>query len=422
MQNSLFSNLVSQVVAIVVVANLAFAAPPASAPVSDAEPQPTGLIGESWLVHLGRSFDETSMGKTGRLGPPETAGDDLMRQLTSSPRQFVNDNKTLILHGSDLYRMNCRGCHGENGVGAPPEINSVINPVRATSAALVRERLKAAGADMSWADAVKLAQQSRAMLLDRLHHGGHDMPAFPHLSDAEVNALIAYLRQLTGVPGAENEQLTMREQRLRVGEQIAKSTCHICHSAEGPNPSAVELYQGAIPPLSTLPLRVNRNEFVRKVTQGAPVLMGGPPQLLRGRMPVFYYLSEEEAADVYLYLTTYPPRSSATPEEAAASAEPSGGPEPSEISSQQVSMPQPAAAQFGHAVATDSVQTQTMLADEQVMVLAFLLGLLASMVLCLGFCFTVRELRRLSGEHRSKPREETRCVPHAIGLGPELAQ
>jgi hypothetical protein len=31
---------------------------------------PTSVSGQSWLTHLGRSFDETSMGKTGRLGPP----------------------------------------------------------------------------------------------------------------------------------------------------------------------------------------------------------------------------------------------------------------------------------------------------------------------------------------------------------------
>ena len=30
----------------------------------------TSVAGESWLMHLGRSFDDTSMGKTERLGPP----------------------------------------------------------------------------------------------------------------------------------------------------------------------------------------------------------------------------------------------------------------------------------------------------------------------------------------------------------------
>jgi hypothetical protein len=64
---------------------------------------------------------------------------------------------------------------------------------------------------------------------------------------------------------------------------------------------------GAIPPLSSLIRRKTEAEFVVKVTQGAPVLMGSPPMLCRGRMPVLYYLSEHEAADVYLYLTLYPP-------------------------------------------------------------------------------------------------------------------
>jgi hypothetical protein len=41
--------------------------------------------------------------------------------------------------------------------------------------------------------------------------------------------------------------------------------------------------------------------------------MGTPAMLYRGRMPVFYYLSEEEVADVYLYLTMYPPSESVTP-------------------------------------------------------------------------------------------------------------
>jgi hypothetical protein len=35
--------------------------------------------------------------------------------------------------------------------------------------------------------------------------------------------------------------------------------------------------------------------------------MGNPPQPYRGRMPVFRYFSQEEAADIYLYLTVYTP-------------------------------------------------------------------------------------------------------------------
>ncbi len=271
----------------------------------------SAVSGESWLAHLNRSFNETSMGKTGRLGPPapqpgETASPwqpDLAPNVASH---------TLTLHGSDLYRLNCQGCHGESGQGAPPEINSVINPVRATSVALVMERMKTTGMDISRADAAKLAQQSNSALLHRLHNGGENMPPFPHLNEAEIRSLFAYLKQLAGVPGAEGEQIAVQESPIRVGEHIVKSTCHTCHSAAGPDPDAQQLWDGAIPPLSVLTTRKSRPEFIRKVTHGAPILMGAQPTLYRGRMPVFYYLSEDEAADVYLYLTLYPPSDSAS--------------------------------------------------------------------------------------------------------------
>jgi mono/diheme cytochrome c family protein len=272
----------------------------------------SAVSGESWLAHLNRSFNETSMGKTGRLGPPAPQpGETASPWHPDLPSSVAS--QTLTLHGSDLYRLNCQGCHGESGQGAPPEINSVINPVRATSVALVMERMKISGMDISRADAVKLAQESNSALLLRLHNGGENMPPFPHLNEAEIRSLFAYLKQLAGVPGAEGEQLAVQESPIRVGEHIVKSTCHTCHSAAGPDPSAQQLWDGAIPPLSVLTTRKSRSEFIRKVTHGAPTLMGAQPMLYRGRMPVFYYLSEDEAADVYLYLTRYPPSDSASP-------------------------------------------------------------------------------------------------------------
>jgi mono/diheme cytochrome c family protein len=266
----------------------------------------TRVAGESWLNHLHRNFEETSMGKTGRLGPPSSMegeeNPDWQRQLS------VDSTRTTVtLRGADLYRLNCWGCHGESGLGAPPEINSVINPTRATSTQLVMERMKNLGMDMSRADATQLASQSKVALLQRLHKGGTDMPPFPHLSEPEVRAIVSYLKQLAGVPGAENQQATVEESRLRVGEHVVKSTCHICHSAAGPNPNAEQLFHGSIPPLSTLTTRTSLPEFERKVRSGAPITMGTPPSPFRGRMPVFYYLDKDEVADAYLYLRLYPP-------------------------------------------------------------------------------------------------------------------
>ena len=266
----------------------------------------TTVGGESLLRHLHKSLSDTSMGKTWEYGPaPSTPGDEAPQwQLNLSP---VFNTQMATLRGSDLYRMNCQGCHGESGFGVPPEINSVINPVRATSVEVIMARAKKTGQDLSRQDATVLASQARTSLLQRLHNGGQEMPRFPHLNETEIRSIAAYLEQLSDVPGAARKQVSVRESSIRVGEHIVKSTCHVCHSATGPNPDPEEILFGTVPPLSTLTMRTNLSEFVRKVVSGAPIVMGNPALPYRGRMPVFRYLSQDEAADVYLYLTLYPP-------------------------------------------------------------------------------------------------------------------
>jgi mono/diheme cytochrome c family protein len=152
-----------------------------------------------------------------------------------------------------------------------------------------------------------MANESRIILLQRLHKGGESMPP-PSLSEPEIRSLIAYLEQLSDVPGAEKNQISVKVSSYRVGEHIVKSTCHVCHSATGPNPDPQQIMEGAIPPLSSLTTRTSLPGFVRKVTSGATIIMGTPPTPYRGRMPVFLYLSEDEAADAYMYLAVYPPQ------------------------------------------------------------------------------------------------------------------
>jgi mono/diheme cytochrome c family protein len=270
----------------------------------------TPVTGESWLSHLHRALENTSMGKTVRLGPPTIVPTHAMAEQNAARLQnvvFEAAKPSLIVQGADLYRLNCQGCHGEFGLGAPPEINSVIEPTRATSASLIMARMKQRGLDTSWSQASEMANQAKGSLLDRLHKGGTDMPPFPHLSEPDVRAIFSYLRQLAGIPGAERQQVHVEESPLRVGEHIVKSTCHTCHNAAGVNPSPNELMQGVIPPLSTLTTRVTVQEFERKVRHGAPIMMGTPVLPYRGRMPVFDYLSESEVADAYLYLKLFPP-------------------------------------------------------------------------------------------------------------------
>jgi mono/diheme cytochrome c family protein len=267
----------------------------------------TPVQGESWLSHLHRKFSDTSMGKTWHVGPAAPVpGQDSAAWQEKLSQGFAA--RSMTLHGSDIYRLNCRGCHTGSGHGAPPEINSVIDPVRSTSVDIIMERMKKAGMDMSRANAAVLAKQANTAILDRFHKGGQDMPPFPQLSETEVRSLIAYLRLLAGVPGAEHQQIASTESPSQIGEQIAKSTCHICHDAAGPNPNPQQILEGAIPPLSTLTTRTSLPDFVRKVTFGNPISMGAPSELFRGRMPVFDYLTEDEVANAYLYLTLYPPQ------------------------------------------------------------------------------------------------------------------
>jgi len=363
----------------------------------------TVVAGESWLSHLNRPFNETSMGKTGRLGPPPAVPgaetDRWQPGLSSSVTP-----QTVTLHGADLYRLNCQGCHGESGQGAPPEINSVINPVRATSVALIMERMRTVGIDISRADAVQLAKQSNTALLQRLHNGGQDMPPFPHLNDAEVRSLFAYLNQLAGVPGAEREQLAVKESPIRVGEHIVKSTCHTCHSATGPDPSPQQLLDGAVPPLSVLTTRKSRPEFIQKVTHGTPILMGAQPMLYRGRMPVFYYLSEEEAANVYLYLTQYPPSESPSPDTTIALSQraPAGsaGTPPMQKAQSASFVPDNKVMEVRPPSRGSGLQTVVLLTG----VAAFVVLLLAG-----GLGFTMREFQRLSaGRQVRSPAVKTR--------------
>src|SRR5512140_2566185 len=91
----------------------------------------TAVQGESWLDHLGRRFGDTSMGKSsGVYGPAAPSPSDYSQ---AHPQLSVSENFTAQptkLYGKDLFRMKCQACHGPEGKGAPPEINSVIDPVR----------------------------------------------------------------------------------------------------------------------------------------------------------------------------------------------------------------------------------------------------------------------------------------------------
>ncbi len=265
-------------------------------------PVVTAVSGPSVLRGLGLTPQQSPMGWTGYLGPsPDAAVPQLVMTTASAvPNSFV-------VGGADLYRFNCQACHRADGRGTGAAIPSLIDPIRSMSADIMRQRMVDKGHPVSAAFARELAAGSREDVLDRLRNGGERMPAFAHLSGAEIRALLAYVEWLAGVPGAGGGQMRLVEPASRVGEQVVKGTCHICHDATGPWPDRRALLEGAMPSLASVAGQRNLHDVVTKVRVGKPVIMGNPDLMYRGRMPVFDYLSDREVAAGYAYLNAYPP-------------------------------------------------------------------------------------------------------------------
>lgn len=290
--------------------------------------RPAGLVtavqGPGWLKHLGLSIPQTRFGQMGGTEPapstgrsePELAGENpSSRSLGGAMGRFmmgIRQGKTVdleeqsfALSGADLYRLNCRSCHGPAGEGAPPEINSLIGPVQATSAALLMERMKKRGSPIDKSMAEQLAGPSEGELRERLRKGGKTMPPFEHLRGDEVEALLGYLETLAGLPPTERSRMLVPQSAARVGEHLVKGTCHVCHDATGPGGGHMAMTSGIIPSLESFPRQQSVDSVVRQVQYGSSgmmQMMGGP------QMPTFPYLTKEEVAAAYFYLAKYPPK------------------------------------------------------------------------------------------------------------------
>jgi mono/diheme cytochrome c family protein len=263
----------------------------------------TPAAGLSYLRRLGLTMDRSSMGRIGQTDSKSSTAPSLDVTTLADPTR-----RTMTLSGGDLYRLECRACHRADGTGAPPEINTLIGPVQGTSLVLWQRRMKQIGRSIDPTFANEVVSGAKADLRTRVVHGGKKMPSFDYLQDAEVEALVAYLDLLAGVPSAAQRQHTVTEPATRVGEYLVKGTCHICHDATGTWPTPEALLNGAVPPLAGLPTHRTIFEMVEKVRHGAPIIMGTTNMVDRGRMPVLDYVTNDEVAAVYLYLAVYPPR------------------------------------------------------------------------------------------------------------------
>lgn len=282
--------------------------PKANADAKAAEPPGAPVQGPSWLKHLGLTVSQTQMGQVGGRGAVPGASDQKPDNLKSIVRRYLQTfragpgqsseilNEKFMAAGSDLYRWNCQGCHGADGKGSAPEINSVVGPVQGTSAALTRTRMEARGIEADDDMINQVTELADASLRDRLQHGGKNMPSFEYLRADEVEALLGHLEKLADVPPTKRAGLLVPESAARAGEHIERGTCHICHDATGPGSGHMSMQQGTIPSLASIPRSLSLSGVVHQVQYGscdAMKMTGGQV------MPAYPYFTEEEIAAIY---------------------------------------------------------------------------------------------------------------------------
>jgi mono/diheme cytochrome c family protein len=269
----------------------------------------TAVSGPSWLSRLGLEVDQTLLGHLG--GDVAAPGPS-----RPEPRPRPGTEVWFELSGGDLYRFLCRSCHGPDGSGRPPLVGSALAGAAASSPELMMQRMAERGTPITAQMARELASGARASLERRLQQGGKQMPAFAYLRPDESAAVLRYLQKLAGAPVGESR---IAEPDRRVGELVARGTCHLCHDAT----AADRKPPFGAPPMPTLASfqLLPRPWLIAKVRQDLPDrrLHFGPAGIGPGgtygsppRMPVMPYLSGQELDAVYDYLAAMPPRSAPT--------------------------------------------------------------------------------------------------------------
>lgn len=174
--------------------------------------------------------------------------------------------------------------------------------------------MKAAGAEVNPELAQQLALHAEELLRARLAKGGvtpklpylETMPPFAYLSEQEIVALADYLKQLGGVASTGTAVHKVNQSAMRIGEQVVRGTCRICHDATGMSGGHVMMMAGLVPALGNLPEQMSLDGVVHKVRHGWTSMVGMARPA--SRMPIFGYLSDEEVAAAYLYLAYLPPQ------------------------------------------------------------------------------------------------------------------
>jgi cytochrome c oxidase cbb3-type subunit 3 len=109
--------------------------------------------------------------------------------------------------GAQLYHQICAVCHGEHGDGG-------------------------VGVPLNLQDFLAVASDDYFRTTIREGRPGRVMPAFPNLSDPDVDAIINYLRSLSAEPAPSYSDRSLRGDAAR-GAKLFASHCVACHGEQG---------------------------------------------------------------------------------------------------------------------------------------------------------------------------------------------
>lgn len=183
---------------------------------------------------------------------------------------LVSENSAVpdtVITGQELFRLNCAGCHGVDRKGNLPTYPSLID---------IKDKL------------------TKSEVLTPIKNGMGFMPPMVHLSENEIDGIIAYL-----FAENKNEQRVMLAELTPVkkGEMLFKSNCAGCHRAttndpklQNANTQMCSMMEPAV--LAETTRRFTKDEFLN-------ILETGPCY-----MPSFSYMKKEDKEALYAYLMT----------------------------------------------------------------------------------------------------------------------
>ena len=174
-------------------------------------------VGEPWAFCLRRSGGKLTLVNVRGADSAKLAG----RFMTTAPIPRVRLLSGLVSlagmllplptpaahDGARLYTQHCAACHGSQGKGG-------------------------VGVPLALPDFLAQANDNYLRQTIRLGRPGRVMPAFTQLSDAEVNAIVGYLRALAPA-GMKPETAKARPGDATRGAKLYGNHCAACHGAHG---------------------------------------------------------------------------------------------------------------------------------------------------------------------------------------------